>query len=171
MQRPAERIREGLCFIVIVQAGQVAPAGVAAQFNQPRPEHDAKGKPAEQPEDDGGRRPTRKRPPVQQRAQENAEKTRLQELNFPAIRIPVLSDVNKRHIQRPQQRHENRVGIAQDDQRGQGCSRPCHHNEEAIGKVQPKQTRQLQKPLCTGTEVRSDPVQKQPGGHKPVIAD
>src|SRR5436309_265644 len=93
MEPPAHRIRNRLRLVVIIEAGQVAPAGVTSDFDQPRPEHDPKRQPAEQPDDQFRRRLARKRTSVNQRAKKNGQKTSLQKLDLPAIGIPVLTDV------------------------------------------------------------------------------
>ena len=41
MQIPAQRARQGLGFVVVDQAGQVPPAGIAAQLDEAGAEHDA----------------------------------------------------------------------------------------------------------------------------------
>src|SRR5436190_2237780 len=49
MQIAADRIRDRLRFVMIVKAGQIAPAGVTAQFDQAGADHDAKAEPAQTP--------------------------------------------------------------------------------------------------------------------------
>src|SRR5207247_10242737 len=90
----AERVRNGLRFIMIIEACQVAPAGVAANFNQPCPKHDAKSQPAKQPNDQRRRRPAWKGPSVQQWTQKDGQKPRFQTLHFPTIRKPVLPNLD-----------------------------------------------------------------------------
>src|SRR5205814_2683009 len=50
MQIAADRVRYWLRFIVIVETGQIAPAGVAPQFDQAGAKHDAKTKPPKKPD-------------------------------------------------------------------------------------------------------------------------
>src|SRR5690348_215478 len=95
MKPPAQRVRQRLRFVMIIQASQVAPARGATEFNEPRAEHNSKNQPAEQPDHELRRRPARERPPVQQRAEENRQKTRLQELNLPAVTVPILPDMDE----------------------------------------------------------------------------
>jgi hypothetical protein len=56
MQIAADRIRDRLRFVMIVKAGQIAPAGVTAQFDQAGADHDPKAEPAKKPEDKKRRR-------------------------------------------------------------------------------------------------------------------
>src|SRR5205807_10311991 len=56
MQIPANRTRDGLRFVVMIKAGKIAPARIAAQLDQPGADHDAKAKPAKKP-DNQQRRP------------------------------------------------------------------------------------------------------------------
>ena len=50
---PAERVGHGLGFVEIVEAGEVAPAGIAAQLDETGAEHDAEEQPAKHPDGDG----------------------------------------------------------------------------------------------------------------------
>src|SRR5439155_19483008 len=50
MQVPADRTRDRLRFVVIIQAGQIAPAWIAAEFDQAGTNHDAKTEPAKKPD-------------------------------------------------------------------------------------------------------------------------
>ena len=57
MQIAAERARDRLRFVMIIKTGEIAPAWVAAHFDEAGAEHDAKTEPAKKP-DDEQRRPT-----------------------------------------------------------------------------------------------------------------
>ncbi len=46
---PAQRVRHRLSFEVVVEAGEIAPARVAAQLDQTRAEHDAEQQPRPEP--------------------------------------------------------------------------------------------------------------------------
>ncbi len=105
MEPPAQRVRDRLSFIMVVEARQVAPARVATDFDQPGAEHDSEGQPAKQPDERRWRRPPWKRTPIQQRAKKDRQEPGFQELNLPAVGIPVLPHMNERKVERPEQRH------------------------------------------------------------------
>src|ERR1700730_5375324 len=64
MEIAADRVRNRLRFIVIKHAGQIAPAFVAAHFDQARADHDSKAEPAKKPEDQDRRARLWKRSPI-----------------------------------------------------------------------------------------------------------
>src|SRR5437764_8130713 len=51
MQITTDWIRNRLGFVVIKHAGQIAPARISTQFDQPGANHDPKSEPAEKPQD------------------------------------------------------------------------------------------------------------------------
>src|SRR5207248_3646408 len=55
MEIPAQRIGQGLSFVMVKEAGQIAPAWVGAQFDHARAEHGAKKYPHDQPHHDDWR--------------------------------------------------------------------------------------------------------------------
>src|SRR4030095_12669424 len=67
MQQRAKRGGNGLSFIVIVETGEIPPAGIAAKLDQARPEHDSEDQPSEQPDHWHWRRPFWERPAGQYR--------------------------------------------------------------------------------------------------------
>jgi hypothetical protein len=72
MEIPAQRVRHGLGFVVVVHGGEIAPARVAAQLDQPGTELDTECQPAEGEDDQQGRRNLAI-------AQEDGQETRLQQ--------------------------------------------------------------------------------------------
>src|SRR5262249_41571567 len=98
MQGPAQGIRDRLGLVVIVETGEVAPAGIAPELDQSRPQHDPEGEPAEEPEDRQRGRTPGERTRVQERAEEDGEKAGLEKLDLPAVAVPVLSDPDERHV-------------------------------------------------------------------------
>src|SRR5947207_13436067 len=71
----ADRARNRLGFVVIKHAGQIAPALVAAHFDQAGADHDAKAEPAKKPEDQNRRSRFRKRPTIEQRTKKDREES------------------------------------------------------------------------------------------------
>src|SRR4029077_20866466 len=104
MQIAAKRVRDRLRFIVIVKAGEIAPARVATQFDEAGPDHDAKTEPAKKPDDKQRRTAFRKWPAIEQRAKKYRQGPSLEQLNFPAVAVPNLADVDNRHVHHPQNR-------------------------------------------------------------------
>src|ERR1700682_6231465 len=100
-QIAAKRIRDRLRFIVIIKAGEIAPARVAAQFDQTRADHDAKTEPAKKPDDKQRRPAFRKWPAIEQRTEKDRQEPSLEQLNFPAETVPNLADVDDRHVHHP----------------------------------------------------------------------
>src|SRR6266404_544359 len=94
MEITTDRIRDRLCFLVIKHAGEIAPAFVAAQFNQTRADHDSKGEPAEEPEDQNRRPRIRKWPSIKQRTKKDRQEPSLEQLDLPSVAVPNLADVN-----------------------------------------------------------------------------
>src|SRR5262249_39465838 len=104
MQVPTDRVWNGLRFVVIIKTCEIAPAGVAAQFDQAGTKHDAKAEPAKKPDHQDRRPGLGKRPAIEQRAKKDRQESRLEQLDFPPVAVPNLADVNDRHVHRPKDR-------------------------------------------------------------------
>src|SRR5579863_8705677 len=91
MEVITERVRHWLGFIVVVQAGEIAPAGIAAKLDQSCAKHDAEEQPPEQPDGDCLGNETGP-------AQEDREKTGFEKNGFPAETVECLADVYERQI-------------------------------------------------------------------------
>src|SRR6266436_113066 len=111
MQIAAKRIRDRLRFVMIVKAGEIAPARVTAHFDEAGADHDAKTEPAKKPDDKQRRPAFRKWPAIDQRTEKDRQETGLEQLNFPAVTVPNLADVDDRHVHRPQNRENDRVRV------------------------------------------------------------
>src|SRR6202011_1054419 len=92
MQITADRVRDRLSFVVIKHAGQIAPTLVAPQFDQPGADHDPKTEPPEKPDHQNRRPGLRKRPPIEQRTKKDRQKSGFEQLNFPTVPVPNLTD-------------------------------------------------------------------------------
>ena len=143
VEEPAQRVRHGLCFVVVVHARQIAPAAVSAQLDEAGPELDSKREPAEQDEGEDGRR----NPVV---AEEDRQEARLQEQRLPAEGVPTLADVDDAEVQDPEQEpHEHgerggsRLGEAQDDRRRENDADPADADGQAIGVAPVEQARRI----------------------------
>src|SRR5438094_10274085 len=111
MQIATDRIRDGLRFIVIVKTSEIAPAGVAAQFNETRADHDPKTEPAKEPENENRRPAFRKRAAIKQGAEKDRQEPGLEKLDLPAVPVPDLADVNDGQVHCPKNRENDRIGV------------------------------------------------------------
>src|SRR6516164_7050121 len=83
MQIPADRVRDRLCLVMIVETSEIAPARVAAQFDQACADHDAKSDPPKKPDNQDRRPALWKRPTIEQRTKKDGQETGFEQLNFP----------------------------------------------------------------------------------------
>jgi hypothetical protein len=104
VEERAHRIGDGLGLVVIGEAGEVPPTRIAAELDETRPEHDPEDEEPEEPDRNRGRRTTRKRPSIEERAEEDREKTRLEKLDLPAELVPDLAHVDDRKIEKPKKK-------------------------------------------------------------------
>ena len=100
---PAQWIGHRLRLEVVIQARQVAPAGIAAQLDQPGAEHQAEQDPSVHPDEPEARRG---RGP----AEEDGEKAGLEQERLPAESVEGLADVDEREIEEPQRAPDDRGG-------------------------------------------------------------
>src|SRR3982074_3078495 len=91
MQIAADRIRNRLRFVVVVHAGEITPAFVAAKFDQTGADHDAKPEPAKKPDHEKRRPAFWERAAIEQRAKKDRQETGLEQLRFPAVAVPNLT--------------------------------------------------------------------------------
>ena len=96
---PAQRIGHRLSLVVVVEAGQVAPALVPAHLDEPGAELDAEQKPAHEHDEAELRR-------RRGRTQEDREEAGFQQERLPAERVKGLADVHDREIEHPQHRED-----------------------------------------------------------------
>ena len=94
---PAQRVRKGLGFIVVVETGEIAPAGVVTQLDEAGANFGSEEHPAQdQDRDDGGLDPSR--------SKEGGEETGFQEHGLPAESEEALADVDDGEIQHIEQK-------------------------------------------------------------------
>src|SRR6185436_8287154 len=105
--------------------------------------HDAEDEPAVEPEDLNGRWPLREGTRIDEGAEKDGEETRLEELDLPSERVPLLPDVDERHVERPQHQHERRIREADDDDEGKDDARPCETDEQRIRVPEPEDAREV----------------------------
>src|SRR5437588_10183276 len=141
MQIAAKRIRDWLRFVMIVQAGEIPPARVAAQFDEAGADHDAKTEPAKKPDDKQRRPAFRKWPAIEQRTEKDRQEPGLEQLDFPAVTVPNLADVDDRHVHHPQNRENDRVRVSGKNNERQSETYPRKDRQQIIGKSEPKQRR------------------------------
>jgi hypothetical protein len=115
MQVAADRVRDRLRLVVVVETGQIAPARVAAQFDETSADHDAKAKPAKKPDHQNRRGSFRKWSRIKQRTKKDGQESRLEQLVFPTVAVPNLANVDDRHVDRPENREHDRVRVTGED--------------------------------------------------------
>src|SRR5690242_6304862 len=93
MQPPAQRVGNRLCLIMIVETGQVPPAGVTAKFDEASAHHNAEDEPPKEPDDEARRRAFGEGPSIKQGTEKDGQKPGLEKLDLPPIAIPVLPDI------------------------------------------------------------------------------
>src|SRR6266403_1664082 len=160
MQIAADRIRDRLRFVMIVKAGEIAPAGVTAQFDQTGADHDAKAEPAKKPDDKKRRRGFWEWPRVKYRAKKDRQEPRLKQLSFPTVTIPNLADVYDRHVHRPENCENYGVGVAGKNKERQRKPRPRKDRQSVIREAEPEKRRESQHAGAGGTELRLDRSKK-----------
>src|SRR5437867_7166618 len=101
VQVAAERVGDRLRLIVIEQTREVAPARIPPELDERGADHDPEDEPSEEPENLGRRRAAREGPCVEQRAEEDRQEAGLEELDLPAVTVPILTDMDERHVERP----------------------------------------------------------------------
>jgi hypothetical protein len=138
---PAERTREWLGLVVVVEAAEVTPAAVAAELDQPGSELDPEQQPAVQPQHQGGRGGGG-------RAEEDGQEPGLEQQRLPAEAVERLADVDDRQVHGPQgqpdsHRHPGRPGVGEAGQggRGQPGPGPGDHGQEPVRVVEVEQAR------------------------------
>src|SRR5216117_1263632 len=110
VKKPAQRIRDGLSLVVIIEAGKLAPAGVISNLDEACTQHDPENEPAEQPEDQNWRWPSREWVSINQGTEEDRQKAGFEELDLPTVGVPILTNMDKGKIKQPEQCHEDRIG-------------------------------------------------------------
>ena len=140
---PAQRVGHGLRLVVVVEAGQIAPARIASQLDQPGPEFDAEGKPPKENQDQERRR----RPVV---AQEDGQESGLEQERFPTERVPALPDVDDAQIEHPQDdpgehRDGRRSQLRQAEhyRGGEDAAEPSEGDGQPVRVVQAEQGRRI----------------------------
>ena len=125
----------------------MTPARIAAQLDEPRAQHDAEDEPAVEPEDRRGRRAARERARIEERAEEDGEESGLEELDLPAVAVPVLPDVDEGHVEDPEDDEQEPVGEAEEREQREDRAGPGAGDQRAIGDVEPEEARDLEEAL------------------------
>src|SRR5712691_1846099 len=154
MQITADRIRDRLGFVVIIKTGEIAPARIAAEFDEAGADHDAKSEPAEEPDDEKRRAAFGEWPAIEQRTEKDGQETGLEELNFPTVAVPNLADVNDRHVHQPKEREQDGVGVSCENKQRKRETDPGEDRQSVIGDTEPKERRHMQHAGSTGPELR-----------------
>lgn len=171
MEITADRIWDRLRFVVIIQTGEIAPARVAAQFDETGPDHDAKAEPPKKP-DDEKRWPTfRKWPRIEQRAEKDRQEASLEQLGFPAVAVPNLADVDDRHVHHPKNCQDDCIRVTGEHDERQSKTDPREAPQSTIGDAEPKECGQPNHSGGGRPELRLDSFQKMIRRRQAVFAD
>src|SRR5271169_845650 len=137
MKQPAQRTGYRLRFEMVVECGPVAPHIIASNLDQSGAKHDAEDQPAEQSDDRHRWCAFRKGTQVKQGAKEDREKSGFEELDLPSVSIPVLPDVNERHIKEPENSEQQCIRKACHHDTGKRESDPRRSQEDRVGMAKP----------------------------------
>src|SRR5436305_15316480 len=155
MQVTTERVRDRLRLVVIIKAGEITPAWIAPQFDETGADHDATAEPAKQPDDKQRRPAFRKWAAVNEWTKKDRYEPGFEQLDFPAVAVPNLANVHDRHVHRPENREENGVGVAGENNKRETETEPCKDQQRVIGGSEPKQRRHAQDAGHVRTKPRS----------------
>ena len=163
--RRRERARDRLRLEVKVEAGEVAPAGVAAQLDEARAPHDARREPAQEPDRHG--RAAAGAGTAARRAsghEEGAEEAGLDELELPAEAVERLPDAGDRDLQDAAATARiERVGVAEQHRRRQRDA------EEAGGAERARRRRRARRSTAArGSRRRASRAGRRPPSRKSV---
>ena len=145
MKKPAERIGHRLGLVVVVEAGQVAPAAIAAQLDHPGAELDAEHEPAKQQDERprGDRRPG---------AEEDGQEPGFEEERLPAERVKDLAHVDDRLVQDPEREPDEdreprrrHIGKASHHGEAEHEATPCHSQQQPVRVAEVEEARGLEK--------------------------
>ena len=136
---PAQRVGHGLGLVVVVQARQIAPAGVVADLDQSGSELDAEQQPAQQPQH-------RRWRCCAGWAEEDRHEAGFEQQRLPAEGVERLADVDDRQIQRPQGQpgqhgQPGGPGLRRPEQQqcGDRHAGPCDYLQKPVRVVRMKQ--------------------------------
>src|ERR1044071_2989478 len=138
MKPAAEPVRDRLGLEVIIESSKIAPGGIAANLDQARAEHDAETEEAKKPDDDAGCLAAGEWAWVEQRTKKDGKETGLEQLKLPTVAVPLPTQVDERHVDGPQDREQNGVGVTSYDYAGKRESDPSGRNQHGIGMVEPE---------------------------------
>ena len=77
-------------------------------------------------------------------------------LDFPAVAVPDLPDMDVRHVERPEQGHDDGIRVAREDDQREGEPGPCEAHEQTVGKAEPEERGEIEDRLGAGAEVVLD---------------
>src|SRR5436189_254754 len=75
---------------------------------------------------------------------------------FPTVAVPNLANVHDRHVHRPENREEDGVGVASENNKRQTKTEPCKDRQRVVGDSEPKKRRNSQHTGHVRTKLRMD---------------
>src|SRR4051812_36578085 len=141
MRIPTEWVRDRLGFEVVIEAGQIAPALVAADLDEPGAKHQSEQRPPIDPIQDQ-RRFSRGG------TGKDREESQFEQQRFPSEAVEGLADVDERQIQNPQKGPDDGAGKRASvlNETGQGHEReqdanPSGDAKDDVGRTKVEQAR------------------------------
>ena len=113
---------------------------------------------AKKPDDGEGRGAAREGPAIEERAEKDGEKARFEQLRFPAVAIPILPDVDERHVENPEEREQearsrNRRATTQESAKPTQAVATSVASEWSIQKSEGKRRKPPNEPPSTSRHV------------------
>jgi hypothetical protein len=126
---------------------------------------------SERARDGPRRRPAWERPRVEERAEEHGQESRLEELDLPAVAVPVLADVDVGDVERPEHEQEDRVREAGHDECSQRGAEPCPSEERLVRDAEPEEAGNLDRRSAARAEVLRESLEVGVRRQEPVVPD
>ena len=152
-----------LGLVEVVHAGEISPAVVPPDLDQPGTQHYPEDQPPVAPHTDpGGRQCRRELAPPQEGNTPDGEEAGLQELGLPAEGEPVLADTDQAEVEEPEEEDDHQVcGARHEDQEGEagpGQSQAVQEEVEIIvvRAGQPQQGGDCSQPLSQARQLLSN---------------
>src|SRR4029077_11448525 len=99
-------------------------------------------------------------PAIEQRAEKDRQEPSLEELDFPTVAVPNLTDVDDGHVHRPDHDHQNRIRVAAKNDERKRETNPREDRHPKVGTTKPEKSRHLQHAHGSRTKLRMNVVKK-----------
>src|SRR5450432_4571914 len=138
MEPSAQRTGQWLGLEMIVESCPITPHFIAPNLDQPGTQHDAESQPTEKCDDRHRWCAFGKWSHIEQGTKKDCKKSGFEQLYFPSISIPVLPNMNERHIEKPKYSEQWCIRETCQHNAGKQESDPRNSQEHRVGMIQPK---------------------------------